>query len=79
MIRAIDALQQATFNRVGVPANWKDGEDVLVSSSVSPFGFFYEPPQSYIIMLIATHVNGQQGLFRFEYYCFDRTCSEVTS
>ncbi|CAN0402410.1 unnamed protein product [Ascophyllum nodosum] len=34
MIRAIDALRQATFNRVVVPSNWKDGEDVLVSSSV---------------------------------------------
>eukprot|EP00904_Undaria_pinnatifida_P004021 jgi/Undpi1/1361/HiC_scaffold_11.g04753.m1 len=34
-LRAIDALHQATFNRVGVPANWKEGEDVLVGTNVS--------------------------------------------
>ncbi|CAN0114168.1 unnamed protein product, partial [Ectocarpus sp. 8 AP-2014] len=34
-LRAIDALQQATFNRVGIPANWKEGEDVLVGANVS--------------------------------------------
>lgn len=34
-LRAIDALQQATFNRVGIPANWKEGEDVLVGENVS--------------------------------------------
>ncbi|CAM9151933.1 unnamed protein product [Hapterophycus canaliculatus] len=34
-LRAIDALQQATFNRVGLPANWKEGEDVLVGGNVS--------------------------------------------
>lgn len=34
-LRAIDALQQATFNRVGMPANWKEGEDVLVAANVS--------------------------------------------
>ncbi|CAM9910084.1 unnamed protein product [Pylaiella littoralis] len=34
-LRAIDALQHATFNRVGMPANWKEGEDVLVAANVS--------------------------------------------
>lgn len=34
-LRAIDALQQATFNRIGIPANWKEGEDVLIDTRVS--------------------------------------------
>lgn len=33
-LRAIDALQLATFNQVGVPANWKEGEDVFIQPHV---------------------------------------------
>ncbi|CAM9907225.1 unnamed protein product, partial [Discosporangium mesarthrocarpum] len=33
-LRAIDAVQQATFNRIGLPANWKEGEDVFVGNDV---------------------------------------------
>ena len=43
-LRAIDALHQATFNRVGVPANWKEGEDVLVGTNVSGFRRFPPSP-----------------------------------
>ncbi|CAM9523086.1 unnamed protein product, partial [Choristocarpus tenellus] len=33
-LRAIDAIQQATFNQVGMPANWKEGEDVFINLDV---------------------------------------------
>ncbi|CAM9220101.1 unnamed protein product [Chrysoparadoxa australica] len=34
LIRAIDALQLATFHQVGIPANWKEGEDVFIQPSI---------------------------------------------
>ncbi|CAN0248230.1 unnamed protein product, partial [Phaeothamnion confervicola] len=34
VLRAIDAIQLATFHQVSVPANWKEGEDVFVAPSV---------------------------------------------
>ncbi|SDS12770.1 peroxiredoxin [Christiangramia echinicola] len=35
LIRVIDSLQLTAYNKVATPANWKNGEDVVISPSVS--------------------------------------------
>lgn len=35
LLRVIDSLQLTAYNKVATPANWKDGEDVVISPSVS--------------------------------------------
>ncbi|MGZ6564922.1 MAG: peroxiredoxin [Solirubrobacteraceae bacterium] len=53
VLRVIDALQLTTKHRVSTPANWKQGEDVIIAGSVSDeearevFGE-YRAPRPYI-------------------------------
>jgi alkyl hydroperoxide reductase subunit AhpC len=53
VLRVIDSLQLTTNHKVSTPANWKQGEDVIVAGSVSDdeakeiFGD-YEAPKPYI-------------------------------
>lgn len=35
LLRVIDSLQLTAYNKVATPANWKNGEDVVISPSVS--------------------------------------------
>ncbi|TVZ25546.1 peroxiredoxin [Gillisia sp. Hel_I_86] len=35
LLRVIDSLQLTAYNKVATPANWKHGEDVVISPSVS--------------------------------------------
>jgi len=35
LLRVIDSLQLTAYNKVATPANWKQGEDVVISPSVS--------------------------------------------
>jgi len=35
LVRVIDSLQLTAYNKVATPANWKNGEDVVISPSVS--------------------------------------------
>ena len=35
LLRVIDSLQLTAYNKVATPANWKSGEDVVISPSVS--------------------------------------------
>ncbi|KAJ6350703.1 hypothetical protein OIU78_006778 [Salix suchowensis] len=35
VVRAFDSLERASRNKIATPANWKPGEDVVVSPSVS--------------------------------------------
>ena len=35
LIRVIDSLQLTTYQKVTTPANWKQGDDVIVAPSVS--------------------------------------------
>lgn len=35
LIRVIDSLQLTAYHKVATPANWKEGEDVVISPSVS--------------------------------------------
>jgi len=35
ILRAIDALQLTMYHKVATPANWKQGEDVLVLPSIT--------------------------------------------
>lgn len=35
LVRVIDSLQLTAYNKVATPANWKHGEDVVISPSVS--------------------------------------------
>lgn len=35
LLRVIDSLQLTAYNQVATPANWKNGEDVVISPSVS--------------------------------------------
>lgn len=35
LLRVIDSLQLTEYNKVATPANWKNGEDVVISTSVS--------------------------------------------
>ncbi len=35
LLRVIDSLQLTAYNKVATPANWKEGEDVVISPSVS--------------------------------------------
>jgi alkyl hydroperoxide reductase subunit AhpC len=35
VLRVIDALQLTAKHKVSTPVNWKDGEDVIISGSVS--------------------------------------------
>jgi len=35
LLRAIDAVQLAFFHQVATPANWTEGQDVLVAAHVS--------------------------------------------
>ena len=54
VLRVIDSLQMTAKHRVATPANWKQGEDVIIAGSVSdeeakkicPQGF--KAPRPYI-------------------------------
>lgn len=35
VLRVIDWLRPTAINRVGIPVNWKQGDDVIISGSVS--------------------------------------------
>ncbi|KAJ6429570.1 hypothetical protein OIU84_021049 [Salix udensis] len=35
VVRALDSLERASRNKIATPANWKPGEDVVISPSVS--------------------------------------------
>ena len=35
LLRVIDSLQLTAYNKVATPANWKQGDDVVISPSVS--------------------------------------------
>jgi alkyl hydroperoxide reductase subunit AhpC len=35
VLRVIDSLQLTTKHRVATPANWKQGDDVIIAGSVS--------------------------------------------
>ena len=35
LLRVIDSLQLTAYQKVATPANWKQGEDVVISPSVS--------------------------------------------
>jgi alkyl hydroperoxide reductase subunit AhpC len=49
ILRAIDSLQLTAKNKVATPANWKQGDDVVIAGSVSNdqakelFGSWDEP------------------------------------
>jgi alkyl hydroperoxide reductase subunit AhpC len=54
VLRVLDSLQLTAKHRISTPANWKQGEDVIISGSVSddeakkiyPAGF--KAPRPYI-------------------------------
>ena len=35
ILRALDSMQRTVKHKVATPANWKDGDDVIISGSVS--------------------------------------------
>ena len=35
LLRVIDSLQLTTYHKVATPANWENGQDVVVSPSIS--------------------------------------------
>jgi 1-Cys peroxiredoxin 6 len=35
VVRVLDSLERSSKNKIATPANWKPGEDVVISPSVS--------------------------------------------
>jgi alkyl hydroperoxide reductase subunit AhpC len=61
ILRALDSIQLTAKHKVATPANWKQGEDVIISGSVSdedakkiyPAG--WKAPKSYLRIVKQPH------------------------
>jgi alkyl hydroperoxide reductase subunit AhpC len=47
IVRALDSIQLTAKHQVATPANWKQGEDVIISGSVSDEDAKKKYPQGY--------------------------------